>query len=107
MQTTCIGSDFPVITLITHQPRVSRALFLQNRTRVLIRDAGLRSDGEGDRREVDLPIEVESATWSPGGQLDWWVKGRQQWFDGYAVQTVGNGGSKLLIFVVLHRLERI
>jgi hypothetical protein len=32
-----------------------------------------------DRREVDPPIEVESATWSAGGQLDWWVKERQQW----------------------------
>jgi hypothetical protein len=34
---------------------------------------------EADRREVDPPIEVESATWSPGGTLDWWVKERQQW----------------------------
>jgi hypothetical protein len=25
-------------------------------------------------------IEVESATWSAGGTLDWWVKERQQWF---------------------------
>ena len=25
---------------------------------------------EADRREVDPPIEVESATWSAGGQLD-------------------------------------
>jgi hypothetical protein len=30
--------------------------------------------GEADGREVDPPIEVESATWSAGGQLDWWVK---------------------------------
>jgi len=29
---------------------------------------------EDDRREVNPPIEVESATWSAGGQLDWWVK---------------------------------
>jgi hypothetical protein len=34
---------------------------------------------EADRREVNPPIEVESATWSPGGTLDWWVKERQQW----------------------------
>ena len=33
---------------------------------------------EADRREVDPPIKVESATWSAGGQLDWWVKERQQ-----------------------------
>jgi hypothetical protein len=35
--------------------------------------------GPDDRREVDPPIEVESATWSTGGTLDWWVKERQQW----------------------------
>ena len=27
-----------------------------------------------DRREVDPPVQVEAATWSPGGRLDWWVK---------------------------------
>jgi hypothetical protein len=36
--------------------------------------------GEADRREVDPPIEVESATWSAGGQLDWWVKERREWW---------------------------
>jgi hypothetical protein len=34
---------------------------------------------EADRREVDPPIRVEMATWSKAGQLDWWVKERQQW----------------------------
>ena len=29
---------------------------------------------EADRPEVDPPIEVETATWSAGGTLDWWVK---------------------------------
>jgi hypothetical protein len=29
---------------------------------------------------VDPPIQVEMATWSPGGQLDWWVKERREWF---------------------------
>jgi hypothetical protein len=33
-----------------------------------------------DRREVDPPIQVEMATWAPGGQLDWWVKERREWF---------------------------
>jgi hypothetical protein len=33
-----------------------------------------------DRREVDPPIEVKSATWSSAGQLDWWVKERQEWW---------------------------
>ena len=32
-----------------------------------------------DRREVDPPIQVETATWSKAGQLDWWVKERQEW----------------------------
>jgi hypothetical protein len=35
---------------------------------------------EADRREVDPPIEVEKATWSKAGQLDWWVKERQEWW---------------------------
>jgi hypothetical protein len=34
--------------------------------------------GEADRREVDPPDEVQVATWSAAGQLDWWVKERQQ-----------------------------
>jgi hypothetical protein len=42
-------------------------------------DAELQHLAEADRREVDPPIEVETATWSPGGQLDWWVKDRQEW----------------------------
>jgi hypothetical protein len=39
--------------------------------------------GEADRREVDPPIQVEMATWSKAGQLDWWVKERRprlEWF---------------------------
>lgn len=35
---------------------------------------------EADRREVDPPVEVQVATWSPGGTLDWWVKERREWF---------------------------
>jgi hypothetical protein len=34
---------------------------------------------EADRREVDPPIQVEAATWSNAGQLDWWVKERGKW----------------------------
>ena len=43
-------------------------------------DADLQQYAEADRREVDPPIQVEKATWTPGGQLDWWVKERQEWF---------------------------
>jgi hypothetical protein len=35
---------------------------------------------KADRREVDPPIQVEAATWSRAGQLDWWVKDRQKWW---------------------------
>jgi hypothetical protein len=33
---------------------------------------------DADRRAIDPPIEVDMATWSPNGGLDWWVKERQQ-----------------------------
>jgi hypothetical protein len=36
-------------------------------------DDGVQQRGEADRREVDPPVEVETAKWAPGGQLDWWV----------------------------------
>jgi hypothetical protein len=38
---------------------------------------------EADSRVVDPPIQVDTATWSEAGQLDWWVKGRRprlEWF---------------------------
>jgi len=44
-----------------------------------MRDLDPNQYGKADRRAVDLPIEVESATWALGGTLDWWVKERQQW----------------------------
>ena len=46
----------------------------------LIMDLDPSQYGEADRREIDPPIEVESATWSAGGTLDWWVRERQEWF---------------------------
>jgi hypothetical protein len=42
-------------------------------------DDDLAQIGEVDRREVDPPIQVDTATWSKAGRLDWWVKERQQW----------------------------
>jgi hypothetical protein len=42
-------------------------------------DAEVRQRAEADSRVVDPPIEVELATWSEAGQLDWWVNERQQW----------------------------
>jgi hypothetical protein len=32
-----------------------------------------------DRREVDPPIQAETAMWSKAGQLDWWVRERRKW----------------------------
>jgi hypothetical protein len=42
-----------------------------------LREGKLQLIPEADRRAVDPPIEVEAASWSAGGQLDWWVKERQ------------------------------
>jgi hypothetical protein len=60
-----------------------------------MRDLDPSQYGGADRREVDPPIEVESDPWSPGGQLDWWFKDRQQCSAGYEARTAGNGGSAL------------
>ena len=38
-------------------------------------DAEVEQHAEADRREVDPPIQVETAMWSEAGQLDWWAKG--------------------------------
>jgi hypothetical protein len=35
---------------------------------------------EADRLEVKPPIEVESATWSAAGTLDYWVKEELEWW---------------------------
>jgi hypothetical protein len=43
-------------------------------------DDDLKQFAEADRREVEPPIEVQTATWSRAGQLDWWVRDRQQWW---------------------------
>jgi hypothetical protein len=43
-------------------------------------DDEVQRRAEADRREVDPPVSVEMATWSPGGRLDWWVKERQEWW---------------------------
>ena len=43
-------------------------------------DDEVQQRAEADRREVDPPIQVETAMWSKAGQLDWWVKERQEWW---------------------------
>jgi hypothetical protein len=43
-------------------------------------DEDLQQFAEADRREVDPPIPVEVATWSKAGQLDWWMRERQEWW---------------------------
>jgi hypothetical protein len=54
---------------------------------------------ETDRREVNPPTQVQRAILSIAGELEWWVRERQEWWVGYAVATVVSGGSELLIFV--------
>jgi hypothetical protein len=74
----------------------------QNRNHVLMSMQHLdpeQKDPE-DRREVRPPIEVESAIWSPSGQLDWWVKERQEWCGRVRGQEVDTGGSVRAILVV-------
>jgi hypothetical protein len=43
-------------------------------------DDEVQQRAEADRREVEPPIQVETATWTGAGQLDWWVKDRQEWW---------------------------
>jgi hypothetical protein len=43
-------------------------------------DDDLQRRAEADRREVDPPIEVQAAFSSPGGELDWWVRERREWW---------------------------
>jgi hypothetical protein len=45
-----------------------------------MRDLDPSQYGEADRREEDPPVEVQVATWSAAGQLDWWVRERREWF---------------------------
>jgi hypothetical protein len=42
-------------------------------------DDEVQQRAEADRREVDPPVQVETAMWSKAGELDWWVKERQEW----------------------------
>jgi hypothetical protein len=49
---------------------------------------------EADRREVDRPIEVETATWSAGGTLDWWVKERASGLNVSEAKTDVSVGSR-------------
>ena len=43
-------------------------------------DDDLQQRDAADRKAVDPPIEVQTATWMKAGQLDWWVKERLEWF---------------------------
>jgi len=54
---------------------------------------------ENERRPVDPPVEVESATWTAAGELDYWVREKQEWWAEQADRTVITCGSKLLTFV--------
>jgi hypothetical protein len=64
-----------------------------------LRDGDVKQFAEADRREVNPPMPVETATWSAGGTLDWWVKERREWFGRGRGKTNVSVGSELLIFV--------
>jgi hypothetical protein len=51
--------------------------------------AKVQRRAESDRREVNPPIQVETATWSKAGQLDWWMKNSSNGGVAHAVQTAG------------------
>jgi hypothetical protein len=72
------------------------------------------SQGLCQSREVAPPIEVETATWSQAGQLDWWVKERHEWWGVVAnsraarditQDSLGNGWIKIIIHVLLRYEE--
>jgi hypothetical protein len=42
-----------------------------------LREGELQLIPEADRRAVDPAVEVQAASWSAGGQYDWWTKERQ------------------------------
>ena len=67
-------------------------------SQVCLSDADLEQIAGADRREVEPPIQVDTATWSKDGQLDWWGQSAESGSVGYGAKTVVNGGSELLIF---------
>jgi hypothetical protein len=67
--------------------------------RIRYEDLDPAQEAEADRRAVDPPIEVESATWSAGARATRGLRKASSGWVGYAGQTVASGGSKPLIFV--------
>ena len=72
--------------------------FAENEAKLRAADLNVMFDqyGErpaGERRKVDPPIAVQSATLSAAGELDYWVKERHEWWgrvrrpDGHFVWT--------------------
>jgi hypothetical protein len=59
--------------------------------------------GEADCREVDPPIEVDAATRSKAGQLDWWV---QKWREWLGRVRGADGRQRCVKAVDLRPLER-
>jgi hypothetical protein len=50
---------------------------------------------------ISIPVATAKkiAAWSAGGQLDWWVKERREWWGACAVQMAVSAGSEPLIYV--------
>ena len=59
--------------------------FAENEAKQRAADANVMFDQYGERdqkerREVSPPIAVESAAWSPAGELDYWIRERFEWW---------------------------
>jgi hypothetical protein len=52
----------------------SSSLLIRTVVQLTMRDLDPSQYGEAGRREVDPPVEVQVATWSAAGTLDWWVR---------------------------------
>ena len=74
---------------------LGRALRGRRDEMVIATTHAVRSDqySDADRREVDPPIQMDMATWSNAGRLDWWVKESQPWLEWYG-RVRGNDGKQ-------------
>ena len=59
--------------------------FAENEAKQRAADLNVMFDQYGERRgserrKVDPPIAVQSATWSHAGELDYWVRERHEWW---------------------------
>jgi hypothetical protein len=49
---------------------------------------------QSERRQVNPPIQVESATWTAAGELDYWVREKAEWWGRVRGRTAITSGSE-------------